>query len=59
MRQSEVTIPRLFEKNAGYATCMGGSGTAMENSIPAGNSQPNDAGFDHWFADPEQCQPIP
>lgn len=51
-----VTIPKLLKK-AGYATCLSGKWhcNAIFNS-PA-QAQPNDAGFDHWFATQNNAAP--
>ncbi len=56
LRREEVTLPGLL-KQAGYATAMAGKwhGNARFND-PA-QAQPNDAGFDHWFATQNNAAP--
>jgi len=56
MRESEFTISRML-KNAGYATCMSGKWhcNAMFNSDQ--QAQPDDHGFDHWFATQNNASP--
>lgn len=56
LRKEEVTLPRLL-KEAGYATAMAGKWhcNAMFNN-PA-QTQPHDAGFDHWFATQNNAGP--
>ena len=56
LKADAITIPKLL-KGAGYATCVSGKWhcNAMFNS-PA-QAQPNDAGFDHWFATQNNAAP--
>jgi len=56
MRKEEFTISRML-KNAGYATCMSGKWhcNAMFNSDK--QAQPDDHGFDHWFATQNNASP--
>lgn len=56
MRPSECTIPRML-KAAGYATCLSGKWhcNAMFNSPK--QAQPDDHGFDHWFATQNNAAP--
>jgi arylsulfatase A len=49
LRKGEVTLPRLL-RQAGYATALAGKwhcNAAFNQSVQA---QPNELGFDHWFA---------
>ena len=56
MRREEFTISRML-KRAGYATCMSGKWhcNAMFNSDQ--QAQPDDHGFDHWFATQNNASP--
>ncbi|MEM6468109.1 MAG: sulfatase-like hydrolase/transferase [Planctomycetota bacterium] len=56
LRESEITIPSLLN-SAGYATCMSGKWhcNAMFNSDK--QAQPDDHGFDHWFATQNNAAP--
>ncbi len=56
LKADAVTIPRLL-KQVGYATCLSGKWhcNAMFNS--AAQAQPDDAGFDHWFATQNNAAP--
>lgn len=56
MRKEEFTVSRML-KNAGYATCMSGKWhcNAMFNSDK--QAQPDDHGFDHWFATQNNASP--
>ena len=56
MRQSEVTLPRLL-KQAGYATAMAGKWHCNSLFNSKQQPQPNDAGFDHWFATQNNAGP--
>ena len=56
MRKSEVTIPQLLKK-AGYATCMSGKWHCNGKFNSRWQPQPNDAGFDHWFATQNNASP--
>jgi arylsulfatase A len=56
LKKDAVTIPKLLKK-AGYETCLSGKWhcNAMFNSDL--QAQPNDAGFDHWFATQNNASP--
>lgn len=56
LRKGEITLPRLLQR-AGYATALTGKwhGNARFND-PA-QAQPNDLGFDHWFATQNNAAP--
>ena len=56
LKADAITIPKLLKK-AGYATCVSGKWhcNAVFNS-PA-QAQPDDAGFDHWFATQNNASP--
>ncbi len=56
LKADAITIPKLLKK-AGYATCLSGKWhcNAIFNS-PA-QAQPDDAGFDHWFATQNNANP--
>ncbi|MEM0927243.1 MAG: sulfatase-like hydrolase/transferase, partial [Planctomycetota bacterium] len=56
LRKSEITIPSLL-RSVGYATCMSGKWhcNAMFNSDK--QAQPDDHGFDHWFATQNNAAP--
>lgn len=56
MRKEEVTIPQLLKK-AGYATALSGKWhcNALFNSDQ--QPQPDDAGFDYWFATHNNAAP--
>ncbi|MDA7882102.1 sulfatase-like hydrolase/transferase [Akkermansiaceae bacterium] len=56
MRKSEVTIPQLLKK-AGYATAMSGKWHCNGHFNSPKQPQPNDAGFDHWFATQNNASP--
>lgn len=56
MRSSEITIARLL-KNAGYDTCMSGKWHCNSRFNHDGQPQPDDAGFDHWFATQNNSAP--
>jgi arylsulfatase A len=49
LRQSEITIASLLKK-AGYATAQVGKWHLNGMFNLPGQPQPNDHGFDHWFA---------
>ena len=56
MRAEEMTLAKML-KTAGYETCVSGKWhcNAMFNS--SAQAQPNDAGFDHWFATQNNASP--
>ena len=56
LRRSEVTLPALL-KQAGYATCLAGKWHCNSHFNSAEQPQPNDAGFDHWFATQNNASP--
>ena len=56
MRQSEVTIAQKL-KAAGYATCLSGKWHCNSKFNSDAQPQPNDAGFDHWFATQNNASP--
>ena len=56
MRESEITIPQLLRK-AGYATCMSGKWHCNGKFNSPQQPQPDDAGFDHWFATQNNASP--
>jgi arylsulfatase A len=56
MRESEITIPQLLKK-AGYATCMSGKWHCNGKFNSPQQPQPDDAGFDHWFATQNNASP--
>jgi arylsulfatase A len=56
MRQNEVTLPRLL-KDAGYATALAGKWHCNSMFNSSAQPQPNDAGFDHWFATQNNAGP--
>lgn len=56
MRGSEVTVGALL-KRAGYATCMAGKWHCNSQFNVAGQPQPGDFGFDHWFATQNNASP--
>jgi arylsulfatase A len=56
MRQEEVTLPRLL-KEAGYATALSGKWHCNSMFNSTAQPQPNDAGFDHWFATQNNAGP--
>lgn len=49
VRSSEITIATLL-REAGYATCHAGKWHLNGMFNLAGQPQPNDHGFDHWFS---------
>ncbi|MEM7015677.1 MAG: sulfatase-like hydrolase/transferase, partial [Verrucomicrobiota bacterium] len=49
LRKDEITIPQLLKK-AGYATCVSGKWHCNAMFNTDAQAQPDDAGFDHWFA---------
>ena len=56
MRASEVTLPELL-KEAGYATAMAGKWHCNAVFNSKAQPQPDDAGFDHWFATQNNASP--
>ena len=56
MRASEVTLPKLL-KEAGYATAMAGKWHCNAVFNSKAQPQPDDAGFDHWFATQNNASP--
>lgn len=56
MRESEVTIPALLKK-AGYATAMAGKWHCNGIFNNEKQPQPDDFGFDHWFATQNNAGP--
>ncbi|WP_372797624.1 sulfatase [Pontiella sp.] len=56
MRASEITIPQLL-KQAGYATSMSGKWHCNGKFNSPEQPQPDDAGFDHWFATHNNAAP--
>ena len=56
MRASEVTLPKLL-KEAGYATAMAGKWHCNAVFNSEAQPQPDDAGFDHWFATQNNASP--
>jgi len=56
MRREEVTLPRLLQQ-AGYATALSGKWHCNSMFNSSAQPQPNDAGFDHWFATQNNAGP--
>jgi arylsulfatase A len=56
LRTSEVTLPRLL-KEAGYATCHVGKWHLNGKFNDPAQPQPNDHGYDHWFATQNNAGP--
>jgi arylsulfatase A len=56
MQKDEVTIPSLL-KQAGYATCLVGKWHCSSRFNSKAQPQPNDFGFDHWFATHNNASP--
>ncbi|WP_139955758.1 sulfatase-like hydrolase/transferase [Flavicella sediminum] len=56
MQAHEVTIPSLLKK-AGYATCLVGKWHCSSRFNSKAQPQPNDFGFDHWFATHNNAAP--
>ncbi len=56
VRESEITVATLL-RNAGYATCLSGKWHLNGNFNLPGQPQPDDHGFDHWFATQNNCLP--
>jgi len=56
LRREEVTLPRLL-KDAGYATALSGKWHCNSKFNSSAQPQPNEAGFDHWFATQNNAGP--
>ena len=56
MRRGEVTIPQLLSR-AGYATCLAGKWHCNSYFNSREQPQPDDFGFDHWFATQNNAAP--
>ena len=56
LRKNEVTLPRLLQQ-AGYATALAGKWHCNARFNDPAQPQPNDAGFDHWFATQNNAAP--
>jgi arylsulfatase A len=56
LRRDEVTLPALL-KAAGYATAMAGKWHCNSRFNDPAQPQPDDAGFDHWFATQNNAAP--
>ncbi len=56
LRQEEVTLPRLL-RQSGYATAVCGKWHCNAAFNSPDQPQPNDAGFDHWFATQNNAGP--
>lgn len=56
LRRQEVTLPRLLQQ-AGYATALSGKWHCNAAFNSPRQPQPNDAGFDHWFATQNNAGP--
>ena len=56
MRKNEITFPQLLQK-AGYATCLSGKWHCNGALINTNQAQPQDAGFDYWFATQNNAAP--
>lgn len=56
MRKEEVTLPQVLQK-AGYATALSGKWHCNADFNTAGQPQPGEAGFDHWFATQNNAAP--
>jgi len=56
MRRSEITIAKLLHE-AGYATCHAGKWHMNGEFNQPTQPQPNDHGFDHWFATHNNAYP--
>lgn len=56
LQSHEVTIPSLLKK-AGYATCLVGKWHCSSQFNSEAQPQPNDFGFDYWFATHNNAAP--
>lgn len=56
LKADALTLPILL-KRAGYATCLSGKWHCNAQFNSPGQAQPNDAGFDHWFATQNNAAP--
>lgn len=56
MKRDEVTIAALL-KQAGYATCLSGKWHCNSAFNRRSQPQPDEAGFDHWFATQNNAAP--
>lgn len=56
LRNEEKTLPKLL-RDAGYATAMVGKWHCNSMFNRPEQPQPNDAGFDHWFATQNNANP--
>lgn len=56
MQADEITIPALL-KTAGYVTCLSGKWHCNLKFNSQLQPQPNDFGFDHWFATHNNASP--
>lgn len=56
MRQEEVTLPQVL-RSAGYATALAGKWHCNAVFNHPSQPQPDDAGFDHWFATQNNAGP--
>jgi arylsulfatase A len=56
LRRDEITLPKLL-KQAGYATALSGKWHCNARFNHPAQPQPDDAGFDHWFATQNNAAP--
>lgn len=56
VRESEITVATLL-RDAGYATCLSGKWHLNGNFNLPGQPQPDDHGFQHWFATQNNALP--
>lgn len=54
--ESEITVATLL-RDAGYATCLSGKWHLNGNFNLPGQPQPDDHGFQHWFATQNNALP--